>query len=199
MFSVILSMATALAVLRADGFGSNVALGFISGVVLAGGVVFAQAVIASERQNRHYLFLQTLPLETYRIVAAKFIAVLLLSLALANIPGVVGQLAAMTQEIQHASFGGVTRVLKLNSFVISYTSIVLLFTMAFRNPAASLFPFLLAALLVVGSDSGPLKKASKLFTEADALFFTAPVISVAVALLCFFIAVAVVKCREVDL
>jgi len=145
---VLFATAAALSSILASGDDkAQLVRGFTQALAYGSTLIFAYTVVFSERKRRHLVFLKSLPITDSRIVAAKFIAVLVLTLTLSAVPCVSGLV-----------MGGPSppcATILVLSLVTLYASLVLSLYICFRNPALPFLPLYTAALILVWSETKP--------------------------------------------
>lgn len=177
---------------------AEIVSGFLQGLVIASSMIFAQTVVLSERTKRHIILLKMLPITNQQIVGAKFIAVLLLVLPLANVSCFVDLVTGLALGISPKTLWTVRSVFLLNVLVILYSSIVILFALSFRNQVVVFVPFYLATMLVLFTDSEFVTATAHQISSVISGAWL-PLVGALASVVLYWLAVLVFSRKELDL
>lgn len=120
---------------------SKIAVGFLFGLSLSGGLIFTQSVVNAERKRNHLVLLRSLPITGTEIVGAKFLSALVLGLSLTALGTAEVNLLFSTLESAQFFTAGL--------FLVPFICLTLFFTMTFNNPAAAMIPIYLSLAVFV--------------------------------------------------
>jgi len=118
--------------------------GFIYGLAVASGMVFAHTLVVSERKRRSLILLKSLPVSDVRIVLAKFTTYYLMSLSLVALPFLVE--LVFTRSVSLFSWMGVT------SAAMLYGTALLACSILFRSLVVLFIPLYIAMGLLIFSE-----------------------------------------------